>query len=170
MSSKKIIIGRLIEPYGIKGWLHLTSYTDPFENIFDYLPWEIRKNDQEPWKKLEIEAYKSHGNHFVVKPKLCNDRDTALLLKGHSIAIERSQLPVLKKNEYYWDDLIGLTVVNSDGKSLGVVDYLFETGSNDVIVTKGEKTHLIPYLPHVILSIDLEKQLIMVDWELDDAV
>ncbi len=85
------------------------------------------------------------------------------------MAILRSQLPTLKEDEYYWSDLIGLTVINKEGVELGIVNYLIETGSNDVLVIKSSdgKEHAIPYLPkRVILNIDLEKRLIEVDWEL----
>ena len=88
-----------------------------------------------------------------------------MLLKNHTIAVERTDLPALEKNEYYWDDLIGLSVINTQGKSFGVVDHFFETSANDVIITKGTKTRYIPYIKQVIKSVDLEKKLIIVEWE-----
>src|SRR3990167_9126731 len=128
----QLIIGHLGDAYGIKGWLHLISYADPPENIFNYRHWAVKQNQSS--QILQIESHKPHGNHFVIKLQNCHDRDQALQFKHQDIFIDRSELPALQKNEYYWSDLIGLTVINQNNEILGVIDHLFETGSNDVIV------------------------------------
>lgn len=170
----QIIIGHLGDAYGIKGWLHLISYANPPENIFTYQHWTIKNN-----QPIQLETHKTHGNHFVIKLQNCNDRDQALQFKHHDIFIDRSELPALKKNEYYWSDLTGLTVVNQNNDVLGVIDHLFETGSNDVIVITQRlnrdtehadgatliKQHFIPYLKSVVKEIDLEAKKMVVDWE-----
>jgi len=161
--DRKIIIARLGAAYGIKGWLHLTSFTDPVDNIFQYQPWHLKKDKR--WEAIALEAHKSHGNSFVVKLKGCDDRDRATQLKGSEIAVNRTELPKTAENEYYWSDLMGLTVKTMTGETLGTIDYLFETGANDVVVTKGKKQHFIPYIGTVIKHIDLEKQEMIVDWE-----
>jgi 16S rRNA processing protein RimM len=82
------------------------------------------------------------------------------------MAVKRTQLAKLKKNEYYCAELEGLTVINKDDKVLGKIIYLIETGSNDVLVVKGDKEHAIPYLlGDVVTSVDLVKQVMHVDWE-----
>jgi len=96
-------------------------------------------------------------------------------LIGHEISIPRSQLPALPAGQYYWTDLEGLTVVGPEGATLGQVDYIMETGANDVIVvnvaeTKGAKKAkqcLIPYIPEVVQEIDLDQGMMRVDWQLD---
>ena len=157
----KLIIGHLGDAYGVKGWLHLISYANPPENIFNYQHWTVKQN-----QSLQIESYKPHGNHFVIKLLDCNDRDQALQYKHHDIFIDRSELPQLKKNEYYWSDLEGLTVINQENIVLGRVDHLFETGSNDVLVVKGEREYLIPYLMgNTVLIVDIDKKTLSVDWD-----
>jgi 16S rRNA processing protein RimM len=163
---KKIIVGAIGDAYGVKGWSHLISFTDPRDNIFNYKNWQLQvnRNNEDHFKPVKLDEYKSHGNGFVVKIANSNDRDQALLLKGKSIAVERSELPAPKKDEYYWSDLVGLNVINAKGESLGAIDHLFETGSNDVIVTT---THLyIPYLKTVVKEIDLAKKIMLVEWVL----
>ena len=161
-TQERIVIGHLTEPYGIKGWLHLLSNANPPENIFNYKTWQVQQNNQ--FITLPLESYKPHGNHFVIKIKNCDDRDQALYFKNKNIFIDRAELPELQNNQYYWSDLIGLAVVNKQNQSLGTIDYLFETGSNDVIATTTRQ--FIPYLNHVILSVNLEKKIMLVDWEL----
>lgn len=162
MTTKKIIIGRIGSSYGVKGWSHLISYTDPHSNIFSYTKWQLEIAPDQ-FAPLNIEAHRPHGSGFVIKVAESHDCDQATLLKGKSIAIERSQLPILKEDEYYWSDLVGLSVTNLAGKSLGTIDHLFATGSNDVIVTNTNL--LIPYLNTVVTTVDLEKKIMVVDWE-----
>lgn len=163
MRTHKIVIGRLGNAHGIRGFLHLFSFTEPADNIFQYPHWQLDIDGQ--LKSIEVSKHQSHGNHFIVQLKNVDDCDQASMLKNHDILVERNTLPNLKKGQYYWADLIGLTVKNRQNETLGVIDHLFETGANDVIVVKGTKEILIPYLPHIIKSVDLQKQQMIVDWE-----
>ncbi len=90
------------------------------------------------------------------------------MLRGLEIAITRDQLPEPEDDEYYWVDLEGLSVTNLDGITLGVVDSIMETGANDVLVVKGEKERLIPYvMDEFVHAIDLDAGTITVDWDPD---
>ncbi|OGT25244.1 MAG: 16S rRNA processing protein RimM [Gammaproteobacteria bacterium RIFCSPLOWO2_02_FULL_42_14] len=161
--NSSIVVGRLGDAFGLRGWLHLISFTDPAENIFHYSNWAVIV-DQKP-QHITVLQHQVHGNHFVVQLKEVADRDHALLLKHHDISVERDVLPTLSHNQYYWADLIGLEVQNTQGKQLGVIDSLFETGANDVMVVQGEQEILIPYLPSVIQKVDLAKKIMIVNWE-----
>ena len=163
-TTKQLVIGRLGDALGVTGWLHLYSHSDPANNIFTYKNWFILKNNQPVF--IHREGHKPHGNHFAVKLKNCDDRDQALLLKNQDIYIDRAELPVLSSSEFYWDDLVGLSVINTHETLIGVVDHLFENGANIVIAVKGEKMQYIPYLMDVVLAINVEKKEIIVDWEI----
>lgn len=160
-----ITVGKIGSTYGVHGWLKIHSYTEFGASILDYSPWYLSQ-DQE-WQAVTLEGGRLHSNVVLAKFTGINSPEEARLLTGKMIAITRSQLPALKKDEYYWSDLEGLTVINKNGDILGKVSYLIATGSNDVLVIKGNKEQAIPYLPgSVILSVDLEKKEIHVDWEL----
>lgn len=164
-TSTYITIGKFGSTYGVNGWLKIHTYTEFGASILEYKPWLIPKGDA-GWEEIQIEAGKTHGNGIIVKLPHIDNPEQARLLTGKLIAIHRDQLPKLKKNEYYWSDLEGLTVINKDGQVLGKVIYLMETGSNDVLVVKSDKEHAIPYLPgDVITCVDLAKQEIHVDWD-----
>ena len=94
-----------------------------------------------------------------------DNRDQAIESKGQILAVDRKELPQLEDNEYYWDDLIGLSVYDLQQQNLGIVTELIETGANDVLVVSGEKDRLIPYIPQVIVKIDLTGKRIEVDWD-----
>ena len=160
-----IPIGKIGATFGIKGWLKIISYTAETADILNYAPWYLEEN--QAWKPLKITAGKLHGKGIVVKMAGLDTPEQARLLTGKIIAINRSQLPALKKQEYYWSDLEGLTVINQHGDIIGKVAYLIETGSNDVLVVKGEKEFAIPYLPgDVVTSIDLSEQVMRVNWDI----
>jgi len=87
---------------------------------------------------------------------------------GWEILIKAEQLPKARKGEYYWSDLIGLTVKTNLGVELGVVDSLLETGANDVVIVKSERDRVIPFLQNeTILDINLDLGLMIVDWDPD---
>ena len=161
-----VILGRISGLYGVRGWVKVYSDTEPRENLLNYSPWLLRQ--ALAWKEWRLETGRRQGKYVVAKLAGCDDRDAAAGLIGMDIAVKRSQLPSTAAGEYYWTDLEGLDVVNLSGLRLGYVDYLFETGSNDVLVVKGDKEYLIPFiLKQVVLSVDLDNQLLKVDWDPD---
>ena len=158
-------VGKIGSTYGIHGWLKIQSFTEFGASILEYQPWYLEDENGE-WYPVTIEDGRIHGNGLVAKLPGVDTPEAARRFTGKTIMIERLQLPSLQKNEYYWSDLEGLNVINKDGALLGKVVYLMATGTNDVLVIKGEKEHAIPYLPgDVIVSIDLAKREIHVDWE-----
>jgi len=169
LDPQLVIVGKIASAYGIKGWVNVTSFTDPVTNILQYQPWYLQSQDKarriEP---VRIVQGRVHGKQIVAQLEGYNDRNQAELLRGLDIAVARSQLPASKQGEYYWRDLIGMRVFNIDGIDLGVVDSLMETGANDVLVVNGDKQRLIPYvINEYIRLVDLKQGKIIVDWDPD---
>lgn len=162
--SDVLIVGRINGLYGVRGWLRIYSYTEPRENIVEYAHWLI--GSQGRWRSVEVEDGRVQGKGVVVKLAGCDDRDAAALLVGQDIAIRRDQLQATAPGEYYWADLEGLRVVTLEGVELGIVDHLFETGANDVVVVRGERERLLPFVQgDVIRRIDLQAGVMEVDWD-----
>ena len=161
-----VLVGRISGLYGVRGWLKIFSYTEPRENIVGYSPWQLNKDGQ--WQTVNVESGRTHGKGVVVKLIGYDDRDRAALLIGCDIAVTREQLGEPEAGEYYWADLEGLKVITLEGVELGVVDHLFETGANDVVVVRGEREHLLPFVRgEVIRNIDLQRRVMEVDWDPD---
>ena len=164
-SGKKILVGKISNPHGIKGWVKVISFTDPIENILSYKKWTISDNQTE--KTYCLEDSRIQGNKIVIKLEGVNNRDDADLLKNLQIEVNRSDLPKLDENSYYWEDLVDFNVIDINGMHVGKVDSLFRTGSNDVlvIINKTKQRLLVPFImEEVIKYVDLDKELISIDW------
>lgn len=161
-----ITIGKIGSSYGVKGWFKVHAYTEFGTSILDYKPWYLSSGNDNTWQAIDYEDGRVHNDIVIAKLPGIDSPEAAKLLTGKLIAIRRSQLPTLHKDEYYWSDLQGLEVIDQHGKAIGTVSYLIATGSNDVLVVKGEKEQAIPYLPgSVVTKVDLEGGVIYVDWE-----
>ena len=164
-------VGKLNGLFGVKGWLKVFSNTQPKENILTYSPWYLKRDGQ--WQEFKLLSGKSHGKGVIAHLAGCDDRDIAATLIGSEIAIKREQLAAPASGEYYWNDLIGLSVKNLEDIELGKISSMLETGANDVIVVKGEKEatgkkreRLIPFVfEEVIQEINLEQGFMIVDWD-----
>ena len=142
------------------------SYTEPREAVLQYQGLQLGQNGS--WKALNIAEGRRQGKSVVARLEGLDDRDDAAALVGAEIGVLRSELPEPETGKYYWTDLEGLTVINRDGTELGIVSYMLETGAHDVMVIGGEQEVLVPFVMNeVVLSVDLEKQQIIVDWDWD---
>jgi len=169
--GKEIILGKVGAVYGIKGWLKIHSFTDDPEAILDYFPWSLKLGNKT--QAVEITDWRRHNSSLIVKISNVDDRDIAQAYVGSEILVNEKALPELPEGEFYWRDLIGMTVVTTQGYNLGSVSDVMETGANDVLVVKanlndgfGKKERLIPYLfEQVVTSVSLETKQICVDWD-----
>lgn len=166
VTAQPVILGRISGLFGVKGWVKVYSYTDPREAVLDYDRWLL--SGKNGWQEATVAEGQRHGKTVIVRINGYDDRDKAAGLIGTEIGVPRDELPETDSDQYYWSDLEGLSVVDRHGTELGKVDYLLETGANDVMVVKGETERLIPFvMDKVVLGVDLAKGEIRVDWEWD---
>ena len=163
--DRLVTLGRISGLHGVQGWLKIYSDTRPRENILNYSPWYLQRG--QGWEKWIPENGRRQGKLVVAKLQGCNDREAARELMEAVIAVHRSQLPETA-DEFYWADLEGLQVVTTQGVELGRVSHLFETGANDVLVVRGDRERLLPWIwEQVIQDVNLEQGRIIVDWDLE---
>lgn len=164
-----MIVGHLTSVYGVKGWVKVFSHTQPRENIFQYSPWWVKT--AAGWAKLNIDQHRATGKDLLVHIEGVDDRDEARLHCKQDIYIEKAEMPPLPANQFYWHQLEGLAVNHVDGRQLGVVSEMMETGANDVLVVAGssgsidQRERLLPYVDQVVLKVDLEAGVVEVDWD-----
>lgn len=158
-------MGRIVAPYGIKGWIKVQPFTQQHRGLLDYPVWQLGQEGD--WRARKVEAAKVHGATVVARLEGIADRDQAAALQGLRIAVSRDEFPEPAAGEFYWADLIGLKVVNVAGEALGNVVRVFETGANDVLVVAGERERLLPFIGPVIRQVDIAGGTITVDWDAD---
>jgi len=164
-----VLLGKISGVFGVKGWMKIFSFTEPRKNILSYSPIYMSRKGE--WIEMEVSGGRVQGKGVVLGLANVTDPDQVLPLIGSELAIKRSQLKPAAKDEFYWSQLIGLTVINMNDEVLGKVDSLLETGAHDVLLVKDKERkteQLIPYvMEEVIQLVDLDEALIRVDWELD---
>jgi len=164
-ADKLVVIGRVSAPYGVQGWIKVQPFTEVLDSLLDYPTWWLGAQDD--WHEYAVEECKVHANTLVAKLAGCAGRDPAFALKGKQIAVPRDELPEPATDEYYWSDLIGLEVRNLQQVDFGQVEDVFATGANDVLVVRGERERLIPFIDQVVGEIDLAGGKMLVDWDAD---
>jgi 16S rRNA processing protein RimM len=164
--ERRILLGRVLGAFGVRGEVKLQSFTDPEATLLRYQPWLLVHQGVE----RELTGAKGRQTHKGVIGTLpgVEDRDAAQALAGAEIYVARSRLPKPQPGEYYWVDLEGLEVVNREGLALGRISHLFDTGSNHVMVVHGERERLIPFIEgDFVHGVDFEAGRVEVDWDAD---
>jgi 16S rRNA processing protein RimM len=155
-------MGRIGRPFGVKGWLHVQSFTSPAQALGGYRDWRLTGSG-EPRAVAVVEA-KPHGDGIVVLLGGVLNREQAALLTGSMVQVARAALPPTAPKEFYRVDLLGFRVRNLQGRELGVVDHFVDAPANDVMVVRGEREHWIPASALHLRRIDAAERLIEVDW------
>ncbi len=163
-NDRRVAVGRIAGLFGVRGWLKVYSYTDPRDNVVSYSPWYLVLDGQS--RQVKVLSGRAHGDTVVALIEGVQDRDAAAALVGSEIEVDRAVFGKAGREQFFWADLQGMKVQTLAGESLGVVDHLFETGANDVMVVVGERRHLVPFLyGRVVTGVDAEQRLITVDWD-----
>lgn len=166
-----VIVGRITSVHGIKGWVKVHAFTELEDNLVSYRPWWLKSADG--WQLIEFDQHRTSAKGLMIHLVGVDDRDEARQYCQRDIAVEKAILPALETGEYYWYQLQGLSVVNTEGIRLGRVATLMETGANDVLVVQGDadsldqQERLIPYAEQFVLGVDLDTRQIEVDWDPD---
>lgn len=167
--KKWIVIGHLGSPHGIQGWMKLFSHTQPVQNIQQYPQWFLETTEK--WQPVDMKniqlKFNAPKGYFYIKFTDSHSPEETRKYLHLKIAVPQEQLPELPKDDYYWYELEGLTVLNQQGILFGKINHLFSTGSNDVIVVQGSRERLIPYTKAVVLAVNLAQGEMMVDWDED---
>lgn len=155
-------MGRIAAPFGVKGWVKVQPYSEDPSALMDFESWRVGRGEQHT--HYTVEAVQDHGTALVAKLGGIDDRDAAYALRGQEVAVAKRDLPPPEENAFYWSDLIGLTVINREGVELGKVASLMETGAHDVLVVKGQREHLIPFVAAFVGIVDQDEGTVEVDW------
>jgi len=151
-----IAFGRVAGSYGVRGWIKV-AVDDP-ELLAAQPAWWLEGVER------KVEATKIHSGTLLAKLEGIESPESARKFKGRAVQIPR---PEPGEGRYYWDDLVGLEVVNTQGQVLGVVKGMFSNGAHDVAELSGDRTRLLPWVPVVVKKVDLPERRVEVEWGAD---
>lgn len=168
-SDNLVLLGRTDGAYGVRGWVRIVPFGQG-EALYHAPVWHFQNRAGEA-RSLAVKDIKVHGGVFLVLFEGFTSKEQADALKGR-VFLCRSDMPEPGEGEYYAADLVGCSVVNGAGVSLGKVTEVTDNGVQDILLT--EKTgdgktarHMIPVVPSYVLKIDPAAKTILVDWEED---
>ena len=156
-------LGQIVNVKGLQGEVKVNSYTEDPKR-FETLK-EVWIKSKENMQKYEIEKVGYAKNQVILKFVGINTIEEAEKLRNSYILVKREDLGELPEGVYYIADLIGLEVYTEKGEYLGIVDDIFDTGSNDVYVVKNDlgQSKLLPGIDEVIKEINLPESKIIVN-------
>lgn len=151
-SEYDIAVGKILSAHALRGWVRVYPTTDVPDRHRTLKEVLVRTARTE--QLLQIRAIKlSDKGTWLLHFEGINDRTAAEALRGAMMYIREADLPALPEGRYYVHQIIGLKVVTTEGRVLGSVTDVLETGANDVYVTPAG---LLPATEEVIKQIDLE--------------
>jgi len=177
-----IEVGRVVDAWGVKGWIKVQPFASDPQALFSSRRWFVKPPEEAALKRLgakasayppllKITAAKEHGDVVVAQAQEVEDRSGAEALRGARIFIGRSSFPTADTDEYYWVDLIGMSVVNKQGDALGAVVGLIDTGPHSVLrIQSGDpkaEERLVPFVAAYVDDVNMAEKRITVDWGLD---
>ena len=164
--NRIVIVGRIGSAYGIKGWVHVHSFTDPITNLLEFDQLYLCR-DEGSWQRLDKVEFRAHRGDVIARIDECEDRTGAETLRNLELGVHRDALPKLQEDEFYWVDLIGLEVVNTENITLGTISNVIETGASAVLDVNGENgSYLIPFVQPMLDSVSVMSH-VTVKWDAD---
>jgi 16S rRNA processing protein RimM len=149
--------------HGVRGEVSITVLTD-FPERFKTTEW-VYLGDEVEAAPYRLEHHRWHRDNVLLTLGGVTDRTQAEQLVGQLVQVPVEEAVALPEGSYYLYQLIGLQVVTTEGQHLGVVTDILETRANDVYIVTNDRQEeiLLPSIPDVVKSIDLEKGQIVVE-------
>lgn len=177
LPADAIEVGRILDAWGIKGWFKVLPHSADPQALFSSKRWYLQPSERgaktfSGTVLLRVKEAKEHSDSVVARADEVDDRSAAEALKGARVFVARSSFPTAAEDEYYWVDLMGLSVVNREGVELGTVKDLLSTGPQTVLVVGYEaegkpQERMIPFVSAYVDGVDLQGRRITVDWQPD---
>lgn len=158
----KLEVGKIVNTHGLRGEVKIVTWTDTpdvFEDI-KYV-YAVRKNEE---ISLTVKGIKYQKNNIIVKFAEIESIDEAEKYKNCILKADREMLGELPEGVYYIADLIGCEVYEDNGKMLGKISDVFNTGANDIYAVSApeRKDLLIPVTDETVIDVNIEDKRVTV--------
>lgn len=151
-------VGKIVNTQGLQGELRVLSVTDFAEERFKKGNTLALFDAKDQYvADVEIHSHRKHKNFDIVKFKDMYHINLVEKFKGYTLKVSEDNLNDLEDGEFYYHEIIGLDVYEN-GEKIGVIKEILQPGANDVWVVsrQGKRDLLLPYIPPVVLNVDIE--------------
>ncbi|XJS09715.1 ribosome maturation factor RimM [Aerococcaceae bacterium WGS1372] len=158
-------VGRIVNSFGIKGEFKIIADTDfPEERFAKGAELSIIDNNTAV-RSLTVENSRLSKGTYIIKFKEINNINEVEPYKNMWLAVREDQQQSLEEHEFYYHEIIGLTVKTTEGKEIGMIKDILDLGSNDVWVIQRHKAKdaLIPYIEDVVKEVNIEEGLVIIE-------
>ena len=153
-TSRRVLVGRICRPVGLRGEVIVEPTGDDPDRFAAGRRFFLEGG--QPDEVVVRSSRPARKRTLAVSFEACDSIETAEALRGRRLYVRPEDLPPLPPGEYYNYQLLGLEVVDATGATLGRVEAILETGSNDVYcVGKGQEEILIPAVRDYVAKVDL---------------
>lgn len=167
--KKSLILGTVGAPFGLKGFVKIRSFSGETDHFSRLKKVTLRLGEKD--KTLDVAETVVQGDSLLMRFSGIDTPEAAGSLNGAGIIAEREYAAPLKDNEYYVEDLKGLEVVNSEGKSLGTVINIVEGGGGELaeLKTLAGELRFVPYRKEFFSDVDMaERKIVLLEpWILE---
>lgn len=166
MSEKLYNVGKVVNTHGIRGEVKVVSQTDFPEERFGKGSRLVLTESDNGTRLLpvQVESARTHKQLYIVKFKGYDDINDILPYKGWLLKVADEDRKPLEEGEYYYDQIIGCTVVTDEGEELGTIGEILAPGANHVWVVERPtgKPVLLPVIDDVVLDVDVQAKRVRV--------
>lgn len=176
MPSDAIPVARIVDAYGVRGWVKLEPYSSDAAALINTKRWWLQRREGQPVAATVLQV-RSQGSAVVAQLDGVEDRTSAEGMRATEVLVPRSEFPQVDAGEFYWVDLVGCEVLTQAQVRIGVVQALMDNGAHailevveDAVGGSDEKKRasvLIPFVDAYVKSVDLAARRIVVDWVLE---
>lgn len=162
--SKFISVGKILNFHGIQGEAKV-GFSKNQQDFFCSLT-EVFIKEKDDYLSLKINNVRIHKNFAIVKFDGINSIDELLKYKGCLLFVEEQTIrESLDEDEFLIDELVGMSVVDSDGNNLGFVIGVSNNGASDLlsVKTKSQNISLIPFVKAIVTSVSLKDKKVVIN-------
>ena len=153
-AERMVPIGRVVKTHGLAGDILVYPYL-PDLAFYPTMPRVLIYRDDGQSQSPAVRHASVVGERIRLHLEGYDSLTTVQPLVGRDLHVPRGDLPPVGEHDYYWYDLVGLSVYTDEGALLGSIVDFFPTGSNQVLVVRdGEREILLPFIKDVIMHID----------------
>ena len=161
--SDRIAVGVIRKAHGVRGEASVEIWTDSADRFLDLSAVELVSPDERESRQVRVESARAHAGRALVKFAGIDSPEELRALRNWTVEIPESEARSLDQDEYFLHDLVGLTLVDTEGRPRGVVKATEEGGGGILLTVEGPRgTFDVPFAADICQEIDLEKRRIVV--------